>query len=65
MNAPPELDPRLFSEDEIEHLSGYASPWRRFKGFVRLCALCAAGGLLGAAGGYLAMQLINIIVSDN
>lgn len=26
----PRLDPRLFSELEIEFLTGYVRPWRRF-----------------------------------
>lgn len=43
----PDLDPRLFSELEIEAITGRVSPWRRVKRIVGACLLGGAAGAIG------------------
>lgn len=50
------LDPRLFSEDEIEAVTGYVRPWRKVK---RIVGACFLGGLAGAIGGGVAAYALH------
>jgi hypothetical protein len=52
----PDLDPHLFSELEIEAITGHVSPWRRVKRIAGACLLGGAAGVIGVVAALCALH---------